>query len=84
MVAATLALAPAELREQLMLGDAGANPLGAAVGVAAVHAAGDTGWIWGAAGLVVAVNVAGELVSFSRVIARVAPLRMLDELGRRR
>ena len=85
MVAATLALAPAEMREELMLGDAGANPLGAAVGLAVVRVtAASTTALWAAAAAVLAVNIAGELVSFGRVIDRVAPLRALDRLGRRR
>lgn len=84
-VAAVVALAPAELREALMLGDTGANPLGAAVGLLAVAAAdADRLGLAVAAAVVVAVNVAGEFVSFTRVIERVAPLRALDRLGRRR
>lgn len=74
-------LAP-DLREQLMLGDAGANVLGAAVGLGVVLTVGAVG-----EALVVAVlfalNVASERVSFSKVIASVAPLRALDLLGRR-
>lgn len=84
-VAAIAALVIAELREELMLGDTGANPLGAASGLAfAIAANGRLGWLVTSAGVVVALNLAAELVSFSRVIARVPPLRILDELGRRR
>lgn len=84
-VAAIAALAPLELNETLMLGDAGANALGGAVGLMAVSSsAGGRVWLWIAAAVVVAINVAGELVSFSRVIERVPPLRLLDQLGRRR
>lgn len=83
-VVAVAALVPDELRETLMLGDTGANPLGAAVGLLAVAcAADDRAWLWTAAAIAVAVNLAGELVSFSRVIERVGPLRVLDRLGRR-
>ena len=81
---AVLALVPFELREELMLGDAGANALGATVGSAWVVAtAGSDAALWIAAGVVVAINVAGELVSFSRVIDRVGLLRRIDRLGRR-
>jgi hypothetical protein len=40
--------------------------------------------LWLAAAAVLAINVAAEFVSFSRVVERVPPLRMLDQLGRRR
>jgi UDP-N-acetylmuramyl pentapeptide phosphotransferase/UDP-N-acetylglucosamine-1-phosphate transferase len=84
-VGAVVALLPAELDERLMLGDAGANPLGGVLGLLAIAAAGDSrAALWVAAAAVVAINVAGEVVSFSQVIARVPPLRALDQLGRRR
>ncbi|MEY2468637.1 MAG: hypothetical protein QOF21_1335 [Actinomycetota bacterium] len=83
-VAAVAGLLPAELREELMLGDTGSNAMGAALGVAVVCAcASSTAWLLTAAAVVVAVNVAGELVSFGRVIDSVAPLRAFDRLGRR-
>jgi UDP-N-acetylmuramyl pentapeptide phosphotransferase/UDP-N-acetylglucosamine-1-phosphate transferase len=66
-----------------MLGDAGANPLGAVMGLAVVLAAAP-----GVRDVVlvalVTLNVAGEVVSFSRVIELVPPLRVLDRAGRRR
>jgi len=81
---AVLGLLPFELREELMLGDTGANPLGASVGyVIAVWLAGSTLAVWIAAVVVIAINASAEFVSFSRVIERVAPLRALDHLGRR-
>jgi UDP-N-acetylmuramyl pentapeptide phosphotransferase/UDP-N-acetylglucosamine-1-phosphate transferase len=84
-LAASLALLLPEMRETLMLGDAGANPLGAALGLMVVAAAdGDHQALWVSAIVVIAINVAGELVSFSRVIERVPPLRALDQLGRRK
>ncbi|MBA2608967.1 MAG: hypothetical protein H0U92_08525 [Actinobacteria bacterium] len=83
--AAALGLLPAELRERLMLGDAGANALGAVVGVAAVRAcANSTTSLVIAAGIAVAINIAGELVSFSALIDRTPPLRVLDRLGRKK
>ena len=82
---ATLGLVPAELRERLMLGDAGANALGAIVGIAAVRACGgSTATLVIAAVVVLAINVAGEFVSFSRVIDGTPPLRAFDRLGRKR
>jgi UDP-GlcNAc:undecaprenyl-phosphate/decaprenyl-phosphate GlcNAc-1-phosphate transferase len=71
-----------DLREKLMLGDTGANVLGAVLGLACVLEVGR-----GARNVVlvvlIALNLAAEFVSFSRVITRVPPLRALDELGRR-
>jgi hypothetical protein len=83
VLAAFVALIAFELREALMLGDAGANVLGATVGLMAVTASGRGNGAWIAVAAVVAINTAGEFVSFSRVIERVAPLRALDRLGRR-
>ncbi|MDP1792852.1 MAG: hypothetical protein Q8K63_01840, partial [Acidimicrobiales bacterium] len=83
-VGAVLALLPFEMREEVMQGDAGANALGAVVGSAWVIAlAGSDAGLWAAAAVVVAINVAGELTSFSRFIDRVPLLRALDRLGRR-
>ncbi len=83
-VAAVVGLMPYELREKLMLGDAGANALGAAVGVAIVGAATtSTASLAVVAAVAAGVNLAGELVSFGAVIDRVPPLRALDRLGRR-
>ncbi len=84
-VAAVVGLVVHEAREHLMLGDGGANALGAVTGLAfAIASQGADVWLWPAAITVVGLNVAGEFVSFSRVIDRVPPLRALDQLGRRR
>lgn len=82
MVGAALGLLAFDLREELMLGDAGANPLGAVLGLGVVLT---TGTVTQVVVLVVlaGVNLAGEKVSFSAVIARVGPLRALDQVGRR-
>ncbi len=78
---AGMALLGPDLRERLMLGDAGSNVLGAAVGLGVVLATGPV--VRATVLAVVAVlNVASEVVSFSRVIDRVPPLRALDRLGR--
>jgi hypothetical protein len=72
----------ADLREELMWGDAGANPLGGALGLGLV-----LGFAPGVRNIalvvVILANLASEAVSFSAVIDRVAPLRYLDRLGRR-
>lgn len=78
---AALALLPEDLAEQSMLGDTGANALGAAWGVAV---ASDMSRSALAATLTVLVGltVASERVSFSEVIERTPVLRELDRLGR--
>ncbi len=73
----------ADLREELMLGDSGANALGAAAGLGVILAFGE-GTRTIALIAVVGLNVASELVSFSAVIAKVPPLRWLDLAGSRR
>ena len=70
-----------DLREELMLGDAGANAIGAAIGLGVVLACSFPVRI-AALVLVVVLNVLSERVSFSAVIARTPVLRELDRLGR--
>jgi hypothetical protein len=74
-------LLPADLGERLMLGDAGANVLGAALGLGVVLACAP---VTRTVVLVVVaiLNLASERVSFSRVIAAVPPLRAADGFGR--
>lgn len=70
-----------DLGERGMLGDAGANPAGALAGLALAEALP----VWGLAViavLAVALNLASERVSFTRVIEGNAALRWLDGLGR--
>lgn len=81
VVGASVALLPDELAERSMLGDAGANALGAALGVAAVARAERPARAVLLGG-VLALTLAGERTSFSRVIDRVPPLRGLDRWGR--
>ena len=81
VIGATLALLWPDLREQLMLGDTGANVVGATLGLAVVlTTAASTRTIVLAA--LLALNLVSERVSFSRVIERTPPLRALDRLGR--
>ena len=82
VVGAALGLFLDDLHERLMLGDAGSNVLGAVLGLGAVVACAPAGRDVLLA-VVAALNVAGELVSFSRVIEAVPPLRAADRAGRR-
>ena len=79
---AALAMAPEDLGERAMLGDAGANALGAMLGCAAAVSLPRPARIALLAGIV-ALTVASEKVSFTKVIERTPPLRRLDMLGRR-
>jgi UDP-GlcNAc:undecaprenyl-phosphate/decaprenyl-phosphate GlcNAc-1-phosphate transferase len=79
---AAAALLPEDLGERAMLGDAGANALGALLGVAAASRASRRGLL-ARATVLVALTAASEKVSFSKVIKDTAPLNWVDELGRR-
>jgi UDP-N-acetylmuramyl pentapeptide phosphotransferase/UDP-N-acetylglucosamine-1-phosphate transferase len=79
-VGAALVLLP-DLRERGMLGDAGANLLGFAVGIALVTGATDAVLV-ALAAILVALNVVAETVTLSRAIDAIPPLRWLDRLGR--
>jgi len=81
-VAAATALLPEDLGERAMLGDAGANALGALLGMAAATTLGRRDRL-AALSVIVGLTAASEFVSFSRVIERTGPLRWLDMLGRR-
>lgn len=79
---AALALVREDLGERAMLGDAGANALGALLGTAAAAGLPRPGRIAVLAGIV-ALTAASEKVSFTKVIQRTPPLHWLDMLGRR-
>src|SRR5687767_8919428 len=81
-VGASVALLPADLGERLMLGDTGANPLGAvlALGVVLVAPFGVRVVVFL---VVLGLNVASEAVSFSSVIDAIPPFRWVDRVGRR-
>jgi UDP-GlcNAc:undecaprenyl-phosphate/decaprenyl-phosphate GlcNAc-1-phosphate transferase len=81
-VGAALALAGEDLGERAMLGDAGANALGAMLGAAAARAL-PRGARAGLLAGIITLTVASERVSFTRVIAATPPLHWLDMLGRR-
>jgi UDP-N-acetylmuramyl pentapeptide phosphotransferase/UDP-N-acetylglucosamine-1-phosphate transferase len=71
---------PLDLGERGMLGDAGANALGAVVGVLLVT--GPAWLLWVLAVVLLALQTASERVSFSRVIDGNRWLRAVDRLGR--
>jgi UDP-N-acetylmuramyl pentapeptide phosphotransferase/UDP-N-acetylglucosamine-1-phosphate transferase len=77
-----LALLPEDLAERAMLGDGGANAVGALLGVALVAAAPPRIRLAALAG-VVALTLASEKVSFTKVIEATPVLRELDMAGRR-
>ena len=71
-----------DLQERAMLGDAGANPLGAVLGVGLAASLGEPGRLV-AIGILLALNLASEKWSFSKTIEATPPLRWLDGLGRK-
>jgi hypothetical protein len=77
---AALLVLPWDAGERAMLGDAGANLLGLAVGMALYGALTDAQVI-AAAVLAVALNALGETFTLSRAIDAVPPLRWYDRLG---
>ena len=80
-LAAALVLLPEDLGERAMLGDAGANGLGAMLGAAAagLPRPARIALLAGITGL----TAASEKVSFTKVIERTPALHWLDMLGRR-
>jgi UDP-N-acetylmuramyl pentapeptide phosphotransferase/UDP-N-acetylglucosamine-1-phosphate transferase len=81
VMGASFGLLGDDLHERLMLGDTGANVIGAVLGVGVVLGTEESTRI-AVMLLLLALNVAAELVSFSDIIDAVAPLRWLDRLGR--
>lgn len=80
LAGAAAATLPLDLRERGMLGDSGANALGATVGV--LLAAGPAWLLVVVAVAFLALQAISERVSFSRVIDRTPWLRRIDQLGR--
>ena len=79
---ASVALLGEDLGERAMLGDAGANALGALLGVAAAASLPRPARVALLAGIA-GLTAASEKVSFTAVIERTPALRWLDMLGRR-
>jgi hypothetical protein len=80
---AAVALLGPDLREQTMLGDAGANALGAVLGVAGAAGLRSRWALAAAAGGVAGLTLLSERVSFTAVIEGTPVLRELDAWGRR-
>ena len=81
LLAAVLAVAPLDLNARAMLGDSGANLLGAALGaVAVLHLSFPAQiallFLW------CGVNILSEFISISALIEKSGWLRYLDLLGR--
>lgn len=72
-----------DLKARYMLGDAGANLLGALAGLAIITELAD-GYLWLAMTLLALANAAGEMLSFTRMIESNALLSWFDGLGRRK
>jgi UDP-N-acetylmuramyl pentapeptide phosphotransferase/UDP-N-acetylglucosamine-1-phosphate transferase len=82
-VGAASALLKEDLGEEIMLGDSGANALGALLGVALCARTGGIGRTTALAALA-ALTASSEKVSFTKVIESTRGLREIDALGRRR
>lgn len=82
VVGAAFGLLFDDLRERLMLGDTGANLLGGVLGLGVVIVGSPVVRL-ATLGVLAILNGMSEWVSFSRVIDRVPPLRLLDRAGRR-
>jgi hypothetical protein len=78
---AAVLIAPYDLREMAMLGDAGANALGALLGLRSVSRF-TGGRRWLAIGALAALTAFGERSSLGALIERTPVLRELDEWGR--
>lgn len=78
----SLLCASDDLAGETMLGDTGANVVGAGLGFA-VASSRHASVRWTGLGLIVALTLASERVSFSRVIAEHPVLRSIDEFGRK-
>ncbi|WP_089158237.1 hypothetical protein [Micromonospora sp. NBS 11-29] len=81
-VGAAAGLLREDLGERVMVGDSGANALGALLGVSLAARTGPVGRA-GVLAVLAALTAASEKVSFTQVIQRTPGLRHLDELGRR-
>jgi UDP-N-acetylmuramyl pentapeptide phosphotransferase/UDP-N-acetylglucosamine-1-phosphate transferase len=71
-----------DLRERAMLGDVGANALGACLGAGVMLACTFSTRLVVLV-VVAGLNIVGELSSFTRLIEAVPPLRAIDRAGRR-
>jgi hypothetical protein len=80
-LATAVLIAPYDLREMAMLGDAGSNALGALLGWSSVDRFTGRGR-WVAIAALTGLTALGELTSLGRIIERTPVLRRVDEWGR--
>ena len=78
---AVLGTLPSDLREKGMLGDAGANPIGGVLGLGLGLTLGEPGRLI-ALVVLLALNLASEKWSYSKIIENNRALRAVDRLGR--
>lgn len=76
-----LAFLPFDLRERAMLGDVGANGLGAVIGLAVIAFADDM-WTLIVLGILVVLHLVADKPGLSRIITAVPPLHAADQWGR--
>lgn len=81
VVGSAVGLLVPELREQIMLGDTGANAVGAALGLGVVMALDEHARV-GVMVVLLVLNLVSERISFSRVIGSTPGLSHLDRWGR--
>ncbi|MFL5954991.1 MAG: glycosyltransferase family 2 protein [Gaiellaceae bacterium] len=79
---AAVLIAPYDLREMTMLGDAGSNALGALLGWSSVSRLTGRRDRWLAVAGLAGLTVLGERTSLGRIIERTPVLRQVDEWGR--
>jgi len=72
-----------DLREKFMLGDVGANLIGAYVGYTLISQVSDNATVVILI-VVFLLNLLSEFVSFSKIIQNFLPLRLFDEIGQTR
>ena len=82
-IGAVVATLPLDLRTLGMLGDSGANPMGAVLGLGLVMASGSLALLGAIVLGLLALNLISERVSFSKVIETTPWLARLDHLGRK-
>ena len=82
-IGAVVAALPLDLRAKGMLGDTGANAIGAQLGLGLMLVLSSSAGRWIVVGILMALNLASEKWSFSAVIERTPWLARLDHLGRK-
>lgn len=80
LVGASLGVVLDDLHERVMLGDTGANALGGTLGLGVVLTMSPTVRL-AVVVVLVALNVVSEVVSFTKIIDGIGPLRSLDRAG---